>query len=519
MTTTPPAHPFGRRSLLVGALGLGAVGLGATGALGLPSWPAAQAAGVSGFATREVWDAAYEKLNFQVVDNEGGQLAWGASYLMLGIMRMYEAYRDPIYLDHFVEVADQVLAQTDEVRGVTDHAGRSGPVWRTGGSYTAGAAVITDAAGAELFEVRYAWSNATAATVEVRAGDQGRFTVVLRHPSTTVTLADVTLDPSSPDYVVTKINKEAYHPNRRWTAKDLRTNPTDDVVPATGVKPFAQRYYTFAVHTGMINYPLALFARIVLADKQLAGSRYRVRAQRYYSVARRGVAHHDHEFHYWKNAAGETVGDYVWPKGAPVPFDGLIQPYNQSQGLGQTMAELHRIRPNAEYARKVKAMVTVFRADMLTDADGTWQWHYWPTHSEIYNSYTAEADKSEYTPWFGTSQQWEDISHAAISVEFMAAAYGAGLGATADDVARLGQTYLQNVAIDGSTAAQTVEGVAPASASVAPQAARWGAVEPYAAGIGAHAEAVFEAISLTPSQGSHLLSLAYLNWISRRAWQ
>src|SRR5699024_671781 len=174
------------------------------------------------------------------------------------------------------------------------------------------------------------------------------------------------------------------------------------------------------------TYPMALFIRVVLEERL---PRYRGAAQRYRAWTRKAVAHHDHEWQWRELADGSTGGDYVWPKGAPVPFDGLVQPFNQTQGLGLTMSEMHRVDRNPALADRVGAMVRSFRSDMEVDGDA-WQWRYWPTYSELFRSYTADEQVSEYTPWYTAATQYEDVSHAAISVEFMVAAHRAGLGST-----------------------------------------------------------------------------------------
>lgn len=463
------------------------------------------------YDTVEAYEKAWAAVDTSVPDNEAGGLAWNMSYLLLSLVRMYEATADTRYLDRFVERADAVWRRTDRARGVREHDGRSGPVWRAGGNYTAAAAVVPDAQGRPLFEIRYASSAPTSAAVAVtRAGD-GTFDLTLTHPSVpTQVVTGLSLDPSSPDFVVTRINRGVYHPNRRWTAQALAASGT----PVVGSHRMAQRYYAFAVHTGMVTYPMALFARIVL-ERGLAP--YAAAARRYVALTRAAVAHHDHEVAWRIMPDGSRGAVYVWPTGAPVPFDGLIQPHNQSQGLGMTMSELYRIRRDGRYAELVVGLARSW-ISTLERSGGAWSWRYWPTYGELFSGY-ADTGRSTYTPWYGPATQVEDISHAAITVEFAAAARGAGLGIDDAVLRELANTYLTNVARDAGSVANRVDGSQVAALSVAAQAGRWLALDAVEPRIADHVRGLYRALHLPPEVSSRLAGVAYLVWAGHDGWR
>ncbi len=69
-------------------------------------------------------------------NNEGADLAWGESYVMMSLAAMYRATADPIYLDRLSWHIDGVLAQRDDARGVTDYRGDSAACWRCTVYYT-----------------------------------------------------------------------------------------------------------------------------------------------------------------------------------------------------------------------------------------------------------------------------------------------------------------------------------------------------------------------------------------------
>lgn len=500
-----------RRTLLLGSA--------ATGVL---AWTGTSA--VPAFADALVYDApdafdaaqaAYLATNAQ--HNEAGLYAWGESYFLLGLLRMYEAYGDLRYLHTFEQRAAHVLATTDEGRGVTDYLGRSGKVWRTAGNYTAGHGVLPDSSGTDAIQLRWAGARSAESTAEVANVSGATFDLILRNPGTTavVTLRGVSLDPSAASYVVTAVNN-AYTAGLRWTAADLRTSPTAANPPSPRTITFQPQYYVFAVHTGMVAFPLARYVRMVFKSPRLRrGGRMR-KALQLLSAVRESVAFHDSEY----VARADGSGDYVWPKGAPIPFDGTIQPYNQSHGLGQALVELYRATGEQRYRTKVEQMLTAYRVALTLGADGAYVWPYWPPYSELYAGYLKTAGVSEYTPSYPAARQIEDISHAAISLEFIQAAYEAGIDdGLAADVQRFTATFTKKVIRSATEVWLRVDGTTDAVPANAVQCARWGAYAEHDPLVYQQSLRVYDAVQLVPSQGSHALGIAYLNWAKQGAWR
>ncbi|WP_152364754.1 hypothetical protein [Microlunatus speluncae] len=500
-------RPIGRRAVLAGAAGL-------TVAAGLP-YGTAVAAPESGYDQPPAFaqaQQAYLAIGFE--HNEAGGYAWGESYFLLGLLRMYQAYGDPAYLDTFVDRAEHLAATTDRARGVTDYRGRSGPVWRTSNAYTAAHGVITDGTGAAAIQVRWAGARAAESTAEISEVAADTFTLTLRNPAsaTVITRTGVSLDPASPNYAVTVINA-GYGPGLRWTAIDLRDQPAVAPAPAAGTITFTSQFYVYAVHTGMVAYPLALFARIVAETPKLR-HRYGGAAKRAGAAAAAAIAFHDEEFR-----IVDGVGDYVWPKGAPIPFDGLIQPYNQSHGPGQAMAELYRLTRAKSYRQKITAMLEGFARGVTSTADGAYVWNYWPPHSELYNGYAAADQLSTYTPFYSAVRSIEDISHAAITIEFLAAAHAAGIRHDDLDLPAVAKTFVDNVIRSETEVWFRIDGSADAVPGNAVQAARWMLYARYDTEIYAQCLRVYDAAALVPSQGSHALGIGYLNWARKEAWR
>ncbi|GAB2644126.1 hypothetical protein [Kribbella swartbergensis] len=170
-------------------------------------------------------------------DGRSGMLAWSQSYVLLGLVRMYETYRDTYYLDRLIDNVDQVLAVRDSARGVTDYRGLSLPAWRADHPYTTGYTTLADSNGRSVLELRQALPYAEDTTVTVTAGSTpDAFTVRLvnRQVNRTVTLTDLTMDPASPDYAVNRIYTAAPGP-LRLTARDVSGGAR--LMPVTGSFP------------------------------------------------------------------------------------------------------------------------------------------------------------------------------------------------------------------------------------------------------------------------------------------
>lgn len=533
-TSTSPGttrRGFLRRSGLT-ALATGAVASG----LVLPS----SAAATSIFTDKQTWDDWHEEFyrsggtgqpgdpNDDTVSGKSGGLAWGQSYLLAGLLRMYRAYGDLAYLDRFVENADLVLSVRDSERGVTDWRGESLPAWRATRPYTVGAVELADDQGRPTLEVRVGRVYSSTTTVTVRAGSRaGTFDLDVLHAQSgnRRTYSALTMDPSSPDYAVRRLY-DAYPAVVLATARDLRDAPDAAGDPAPGRFPMTSKPNIFAVHTGMITYPMASFVRLVRQSPKLARDPlYRAKADEYLQAVREAVAVHDPEWR--ENENGD--GHLVWLKGSAQQWDGSEQPINQTLGWGQTVAELAVITGEAEYRHRTTAMARMLRREMAVDDGDAYTWHYWPTFGNIYNGYektgSPETDVSLYNPNLrGVGRQIEDISHAAITVEFAVRAFRAHLGMDGRDMARLARTFTQNVVRVRDGAATTwlrVDGTGGPSATYAHQAPRWMPLAWWDDTVHHHSLAVYENYQVTPDNlgelpGWLLGNVAYLNLFARR---
>ncbi|HVX46415.1 MAG TPA: hypothetical protein VHC49_21155 [Mycobacteriales bacterium] len=503
---------------------------GATvGAAALIGARSAAAAGPVDFSQRSAYDAAYQDFysspgGVPEVNNEAGGLAWGKSYSLLSTLRMYEAYRDLTYLDHFVADADAVLAQRDSVRGVTDYRGLSLPAWRAGDRYTSGIVRIPDADGRPTLEIRSALGSSGSSTAAVTHNSDGTFSVTVVNPVNNVTRAftGLTMDPASSRYAVSQIY-DAYDGTARITAADLRPQPGAAGEPATGTYDFAGQYVIFAVHTGMISYPIAYFARLALTDSRLR-ARYGSSAKQYLADVEAAVAVHDREW-YERVENGKQLGSYVWVKGMALPFDGCEQPVNQSCGLGQAVSQLALATRDPRYIRKSILLSTWLAGQLVTDPTGSDIWSYWPSSSQVYGGFgrtgSPATDISLFTPEYPNGNPGiDDVSHGAIIVECAAQLESGHLGSIRPlDLDRIATTYSRHLAQTGSdglpTTATRLDGSGTATSGYYLQAPRWMPLASRNREIFTQSLSIYNDRQPEISSGSLLLGVGYFNWYAR----
>ncbi|WP_144276613.1 hypothetical protein [Parenemella sanctibonifatiensis] len=361
-----------------------------------------------------------------------------------------------------------------------------------------------DVNGDELVALRYAGGSALEATVTFTTHTDASFDLTLTCGTGTKKYEFVQTERSHAKYVVDVIN-DAFAPNWEWTAVDLRDPDFPGRVPH-GTAAVQEQFHAFTVHTGMVTYPLAQFARIV-TDAGL--TRLAPKAEAYAAAAREAVAFHAPEVQFYEDHPDSA--DYAHPVGAALRHDGLIQPYNQSHALGATQVELYRLDGDQAYARTVKALVASFLrgADLV---DNAYVWSYWPPSSQAYAGYQGGTE-STYTPRWNAAPGIEDISHAAITVEFLVAASRAGIGLTATQLASLKRTFSQNMVTGGDTVAYRVDGSDPRNTvSLVGQLPRWLPLAAWLPDAPGQALSTWNAAGVSGETGSYVAGRGYLVW-------
>lgn len=247
--------------------------------------------------------------------------------------------------------------------------------------------------------------------------------------------------------------------------------------------------YCYAVHSGMLVYPLADFARFVAGWRHKdalgpGGQTYAARAAAYAAAAAATAAYHDDE---WSDA-----GYYFFRGDATfLDFAGQDLPFNQSNAMGLALLALHDATGDPAYLSKAGALAQRMRA-MMTEQGGNLLWNYWG------GPYQAPG---------------EDISHAAINVAFAVSAAASGVGFTDADLDAIAATFVDRVYRDDSVFSDFLGGGADVNGDAyRAQIGRWLPLAPRRAAVytAVHDAFVRDYPPAAIGSGSVLLGWAYL---------
>jgi hypothetical protein len=253
---------------------------------------------------------------------------------------------------------------------------------------------------------------------------------------------------------------------------------------SSGGEPFC-----WVVHSGMITYAMADLALLVKQHPSLGavaapGGTLGSVAQALVAELEKTVQTHEAE---WKSGPGAGEGHYVGDaKASFTTVAGKALPLNQMTALGQTLVVLAQATGNASHRAKAQALATYLRNRMAKNGAAL-AWTYWGE------------------PW--SAGKGEDISHAAINVEFAARCHAAGLVFSAADMRALARTLVDRVHVDSDTAADLVDGGGGTN-QYKPALGRWLALAPFDARAWAIAASAYRTLSGT--SGSELAGLAAL---------
>ncbi|MFA7466638.1 MAG: hypothetical protein WCY82_00005, partial [Desulfotomaculaceae bacterium] len=190
------------------------------------------------------------------------------------------------------------------------------------------------------------------------------------------------------------------------------------------------QYAIFAVHTGMITYPMAKFAAIVAKNPALSG--YTADKNLFLKAARDAVAVHADE---WVDNG--NTGYYKFRNGMPYKQAGMGLPHNQYLAMARTELMIHQATGDTSYLNRARKMFQYFKNNLLIDSSTNG--YYW-RYSSFYSS------------------SYEDIGHAGIDVEAAFQAYHAGLVFNKDDMLKFAATAAKKMIKPNGSIANNVLG-------------------------------------------------------------
>jgi hypothetical protein len=263
---------------------------------------------------------------------------------------------------------------------------------------------------------------------------------------------------------------------------------------------YTAKPYCFAVHTGMIAYPLVELAVNVKRSPSLGthvtydGKTLADKAAIYIQAGIDAAKVHDDE---WRNN-GADKGHYVFrPDATFYAQAGKVQPYNQMNGLGLVHVALAEATGDATHRDRARRLANTFLSGMKLDAaTDSYTWNYWSV---------------------GTPKV-EDVSHAALNLFFAWRAAESDIVFGDRHLDRLTRTVTRRIYVDTKTTNDQVGPGATNNPSMRPQVGRWGVLSDRAAAIAALTNDLLAPVA-TGKSGSHLMgrALLYGDW-SIRPW-
>lgn len=247
-------------------------------------------------------------------------------------------------------------------------------------------------------------------------------------------------------YAATKdtffLDKLVEHGNAVLSHRDDYLTPRlfDDVRKRSGVKGWSSAAnfdggpsFVREVHSGMICYPLILFARVVSEAPELQG-----RYQTYVDWFQASVIESMAEFaSQWRlrGLAGYYDGLAEFFKGKPLPF-------NQLAALGRVFVELGRLGSGAIYTERAVRLANFWKGSLKRLA------------------VEVKGQRKTYYVWpFSSSQvKFDDLTHAALSVDFATVCHREGLVFNRTDINRLANTLIHVCLKPDGTLADRVDG-------------------------------------------------------------
>lgn len=217
------------------------------------------------------------------------------------------------------------------------------------------------------------------------------------------------------------------------------------VLKAWGTGSYSDGKYTcWAVHAGMVCFPVAEMVRIVRAGGEKTAA-YSQRAEALVPLIEDALSEFDSE---WRDGPEPGQGYYVFPNGE-------ILPLNQQNAPGRALFVLAELTAKQQYRDKADKLAAFMKSKLTHVTDG--DYYLWAYYAK---------------PPTAPPGRGEDVSHAAINAHFMYMAWSYGSTFDDTDMARLTRTFTDALCLGNGQFAGTVGGTA-ANDKYTPQLPRW----------------------------------------------
>jgi hypothetical protein len=202
-----------------------------------------------------------------------------------------------------------------------------------------------------------------------------------------IVLYEATSDARLLDEIAAHADVLVAHTSRKRNLRDDVRGSTTAAWPTDSYT--CKKTFTHAVHTGVLSWPLAWFAKTVASDARL-GARFGNRARQVVSAVASALALHEAQYKSEKTGASyrypSAIGslgscggtDYAALAGAYLPFNMMLAMGRAHLHLSQAMLALDPQHPDAAYHRERAAALFAFFRSKLTyhSASASYGWDY-----------------------------------------------------------------------------------------------------------------------------------------------
>lgn len=267
------------------------------------------------------------------------------------------------------------------------------------------------------------------------SNDQGQLAwQVSLHLSALVELLEATRDTTYASQFVRLADAVAAARDDRHQRADMVRHR---VLKGWGARKYSKNVRTvWAVHTGLICGPLAQFAALVRRTPAWS-DRYGSAAQRCLQTAREAMRTHDSEY---QPGPGPDEGRVL--------AFGQCLPFNQLSVVGRAWLFIDAASDPPPYRERLSQMARFLRRHLKLTPDSSLVWGYWVTLGEL------PTDR-------------EDISHGALSADFMTLCAASGIEFTNADRRGVERSLLDHILQPDGRVAATVGGDGPLSTPTA----------------------------------------------------
>ncbi len=244
------------------------------------------------------------------------------------------------------------------------------------------------------------------------------------------------------DKIVTHFDRVLQKRDDRLGRKDVHTSTS---LKGWGTATYDKAgWHVYIVHTGMVCQGPAEFVREIKSSPSLQ-DKFGKTADRFLVELEAMVADAEQ---FWREDAATGEGYYIDPGMAGTG----VMPLNMVSAMATVCVELYHITGKEQYRDKATKFATYFKNCLRDNGAGGYNWAYWPKTSK---------DKVD---------RGEDISHAALNVDFARRCAAAGIVFTHDDMVKFANTWLRTVRKPGGGWAAFVDGSGSATEAYVPQA-------------------------------------------------